>query len=829
MYSKEEKILILGALFHDIGKFNQRCTGNPKRETHQSIGEKFINDFDYLFTPIVGNDLTQLKKIINEHHNKDVDQLTTIVQISDWISAGERIKKYETEKDLDNKWSHKYLSSLFSKINLNSSDKIDPRYYRQEYLINENYNVLIPKFETEDEALKSRNQYTSTNWKEFTEDIKIVFESFNEDNDFDSLINMMLLVFEKYMWCIPDFTGSSETDISLYNHLKDVCALSHSIYLSQKENKNNRHLCLLIGDIPGIQKYIFNVLNTKAAKMLRGRSDFIQILSRNFATEILEAFGLTECNLIMLAGGKFYILATFQSEEKFNEILDKVKSKIDKYLYSEFKLDLQFATGKYVFDFEELRESKITFGEIIESANSDLLKGRNQMFENIFFENELNEKSFIIGDGFAENTENDSNSIKCKLTDEPVLRNRETKVKIPSDDGLQELFVDKQAKAEYEVGDKVVDNNTIIQYSDESNLKIEENGIFEFGKKDVNPTKRKIVLNPVLETLLKSGKGKISFLKNSRFIEVANYTSQDNKNVLDFEKMSDIGDGAKFLTVIKGDIDNLGLIMAYGLDNDLTAISRTTTLSNHLKYFFSFFINGFLKDKDKKEGIKSYIIFAGGDDLIFVCHQNNAIKLLDEFNSVFNDFVCANKEVHISYSITHFKSGTPIRLVAGFADENQEKVKKYSSTYESVKKMLEKEDCFFENNNKSSTLIFETGLKNSELAELKSKTELLTSWVEENKTDPKKGISMGVLRNLMQLLEMMKAYRENGDTSKLIWHPMLTYMINRLLKDKNGEYRDNEVGKFFVDVLKLNKNERDIKLEKILYPAICGAIYKLRK
>lgn len=829
MYTQEEKILILGSLFHDIGKFEQRCTGNQKRETHQSIGEKLIDDFDYMFKPIVGNDLTGLKKIIKEHHNKNVDKLTSIVQIADWISAGERVKKEETEKDLENKWNHKYLSSLFSKINLNSSAKIDTRYYRQEYLINENYNVLIPKFETEEEAFKSGSQYTSTNWKEFTDDIKIVFESFIEESDFDSLINMILLVFEKYMWCIPDFTGSSETDISLYNHLKDVCAISHSIYLSQRENANNKKLCLLIGDIPGIQKYIFNVLNSKAAKMLRGRSDFIQILSRNFATEVLQTLGITECNLIMLAGGKFYILAPYQSEEKFNKLFDKVKSNIDKYLYNEFKLDLQFAAGKYVFNYEDLKESKITFGEIIENANSDLLKGKNQLFKDIFFENEINEKSFIVGEGFAENSEPDSNKIKCSLTDQPVLKGREASVKIPSDDGLQELFVDKQARQEYEVGDKVVDNNTIIQYSDINNLIIESNGIFELGEKEVDPAKRKIVLNPILEILLKSGKDKISLLKNSRFIELANYTSKDGKNVLDFEKMSDDKDeGAKFLTVLKGDIDNLGLIMAYGLDNDLTAISRTTTLSNHLKYFFSFFINGFMKDKDVKEEIKSYIIFAGGDDLIFVCHQNNAVKLLDEFNTVFNDFVCMNKEVHISYSITHFKSGTPIRIVADFADENQEIVKKMSNRYDSINEMLLKEDCFFEDNNKSSTYIFETGLKNSELNALRSYTYLLASWVKENESDKNKGISMGILRNLMQLSEMMKAYREKKDTSKLIWHPMLTYMINRNLK-RNDEYKDPRLKEIFDSVLNLSKNKEEIKLEKILYPAICGAIYKLRK
>lgn len=821
MYSQEEKILILGSLLHDIGKFNQRCTGNPNRETHQSIGEKLIDDFHYLFTPIVGDDLTQLKKIIKQHHNKEVDRLTEIVKIADWISAGERVKKDETEKEFDEKWSHKFLSSLFSKINLKSDDSTDTRYYKQEYLINKNYEVLIPRYQTEQQAIQPGNYYNSEDWKNFIDDLKIVFEKFKDDDDFDTLINLTLLVFEKYMWCIPDFTGNPETDISLYNHLKDVCALSHSIYKTKENNNSNKKLALIVGDLPGIQKYIFGVLNPKAAKMLRGRSAFIQILSRNIATEFLNAFGLTECNLVMLAGGKFYIIT--QCAEGFNSTLSNCKKRIEDYLYDELKLDLRFVIGKEIFDYDNF-----SFGKVVEGANKDLLNEKNKSFSNIFFnKNSIKENKFIYGDGFTENSEPDSNKIKCELTDQPVLKGRNATVNVPAENGQESIFVDKQVKVEYMIGDNIVDNNTVVEFSnnDDKNKGLLIEKVFEFGKEEISKNKRKIVINPVLEELLKSGDDKISLLKGTRFLEVANYVSKNGRDVLDFEKMSEKPNGgAEYLTLIKGDIDNLGLIMAYGLDEELKAISRTTTLSNHLKYFFSFFINGFLKDKDNAEQIKSYTIFAGGDDLMLVCHQSDAVKLLDEFNKVVKDFVCENKEMHITYSVTHFKHNTPIKIVSGFAEDNQDTSKNLNES----KINLNVPSCFKEENNKASTLIFNTKLKNSKLEDLRSYTFLLAKWVNENEQDRNKGISMGVLRNLLQLVEILKQYREKKDTSKLIWHPMLTYMINRNLKDKNGIYKDTEVGNFFDDVLKFSKNEEEIEFEKILYPAICGAIYKLR-
>ena len=88
---------------------------------------------------------------------------------------------------------------------------------------------------------------------------------------------------------------------------------------------------------------------------------------------------------------------------------------------------------------------------------------------------------------------------------------------------------------------------------------------------------------------------------------------------------------------------------------------------------------------------------------------------------------------------------------------------------------------------------------------------------------------MGIIRNMLNLSEIIKEWRLYNDTSKLIWHPHLTYLINRNLKDKHGNYKSEEIGEFFESVLSISKNTEELELEKILYPAICGVIYKLRK
>jgi len=847
--TQEEKTLILGALFHDIGKFEQRCTGNPDRKFHEKLGTDLIESgrFIDLFGKIIGKEnINVLLNIISEHHNKNAQGLTKIVQLGDYISASERVEKEETEAYQD-QWKHKHLASLFGKIKILGDKNLTPRYYKHKLLTKNEYDVIIPSGIPEEEI--KEYAYNQGTWENFLEDLFFVLSSYENDNDFNSLINLLLIIFEKYMWCIPDFTGSSETDISLYNHLKDVAGFAHAIYLSNKENIGNNELNLIIGDIPGIQSYIFDVVNRKPAKILRGRSIFVQILTRNLASKLLKALNLTETNLIMLAGGKFYIISPKSSEieKRFYETLNE----IDRYLFENYRMELSFNCIIHPFNYVDLMLKKKSFGQIVEEASHELLKKRYKLFSTHLFDHgSVAYENYIWKEIYIENDGTGSDSIKCRVTDKPIRIDRKREIKIPSDEGLEFLTVDKQVEIEYKIGEKIVGNNLII-LMEEDDLTIDPDNIYsikDFKNDPQNKYKSKLLLNPTFEGLLKDKNYDKFIYKNIHYLEVANYCSRgDKENVMPFEEMAEMNNGAKFLALIKGDIDNLGLIMAYGLyddKNDLTGVSRTTTLSNHLKYFFSFFLNGFLYDweqgnlldvdeatkvnnsmddsatliKDKKV----YTIFAGGDDLMLVTPQSSALELVNKINKKFTEFICYNNEVHMSYSITHFKDHTPIRIVAEFAEQNQKLGKR--NTKESQFNLLKKKDntAFYDLNDKAGTYIFNTFIKNSDLDFLIEQVNFLTG----KSMDDKSGLSKGLIRRLLYLSEMVNKYKETNDASYLIAYARLNYTVNRLLKN-----REEDIKSFFENVLVINKENNDYaqRLEKIIYPLICQVIYNTRK
>lgn len=850
----EEKTLILGALFHDIGKFQQRCTGNPSREKHPLIGVKLIDDerFIFKFEKIIGKEnIPALKNIISEHHNLNAQGLTYFVREADRLSASERVDMEESETYQD-RWDHKHLSSLFSKINIMSPDKIAPRYYKHIHLTKTQYDVIIPS-ETNELDIKEY-AYKESDWNLFKEDLEYVLDVYENDEDFESLVTLLLIIFEKYMWCIPDFTGSSETDISLFNHLKDVAGLAHAIKLTQSEDVDSKKLNLVIGDIPGIQNYIFDVVNRKPAKILRGRSIFVQVLTRNLANKFLKAFNLTEVNLIMLAGGKFYIIApdTNKVKEKFNE----TKIEIEKYLFDNFRMELSFNCAYHTFNYPDLMDKKnsLSFGQIVEETSYKLLQKRYYLFSDLLFKPNSNHLgNFILEEKYIEAEEEGTDSIKCKVTDKPIRADRKGEIQIPSDDGFEIFTVDKQVEIEYKIGDKITGND-LIMIIEEDLLSINPKNIFrikDFKGNSTDKNKIKLLINPTFETLLKEAKYEKSIFKSTYYLEVANYCSRSDKEaVMSFEDMVKENDGAQFLALIKGDIDNLGLIMAYGLTSDkddLTAISRTTTLSNHLKYFFSFFLNGFLSDWEtqKKNEVlnqaksenpaitaeeigklrnenRVYTIFAGGDDLMLITPQSSAVKLVKALNDEFEKFTCSNKEVHISYSVTHFKDHTPIRIVADFAEENQKEGKKHTKQIQRKLLISGNKYAFTEENDKAGTFLFNTFVKNNELQYFIHMANELT----QKAKDEKSGLSKGLIRRLLETSEMLKKYEETDDATYLIAFARLNYSVNRLLKGK-----DREIQEFFNNVLTINKegNLEAQRIEKILYPLVCQIIYNLRK
>lgn len=107
----------------------------------------------------------------------------------------------------------------------------------------------------------------------------------------------------KYASGLPNEYG--EPGVSLFEQWKMVAAL---VAISGSTAVTPSGLGLVGGDIPGIQRTINTVTSKGAAKAMRGRSAFIQLLGHALVERLLAGLELGPANVVYDAGGNFVLL-----------------------------------------------------------------------------------------------------------------------------------------------------------------------------------------------------------------------------------------------------------------------------------------------------------------------------------------------------------------------------------------------------------------------------------------------------------------------------------------------------------------------------------------
>lgn len=134
----------------------------------------------------------------------------------------------------------------------------------------------------------------------------------------DKLLDLL----EKYTSNIP--SGKDTPDIPLFDQIKTKAATELCKWdLAHSEEHPKKEFIIIGADVSGIQNYIYRIPSKKAAKNLKGRSFYLQMLSDAVSRVILRDLNLYRGNLIYNSGGGFYILAP-----NITDVVNRLKSSI---------------------------------------------------------------------------------------------------------------------------------------------------------------------------------------------------------------------------------------------------------------------------------------------------------------------------------------------------------------------------------------------------------------------------------------------------------------------------------------------------------------------
>jgi CRISPR-associated protein Csm1 len=678
---KEYYTVVLGALLHDVGKISQR-EGGEYHVKHAEFSGNFINSLKTFFDPDYAKEIANL---IEKHHKIPSTRDEYILHIADKLAAAERFK----EERGHFKSNEAALVAVTSRIKFRR-DHEQERYYRLSSLQIKK-EVLFPI----DNPRVEEGVYKKV-WDRFVGKVKSLGKY--QPSDFGTLF----FILKEIGTFVPSATPWEEDeynrtvpDVSLFDHSKVTCAITACLKQLSEEDFSNNEMSELIrilrqhyketdlskmkeilnsskttkkplfiflrADIAGIQKFIYSITKPKAetkgtSKRLRGRSFYVSLLTDVLSDWIVKEMDLPITNILFCGGGRFDLL--LPNTNKVRQKISEIKTQLDTWFLKEFygELNIQIATVEIV------PKDFFDFNKVYKDVEDELAEIKMRKFERL-----IQDANFFKS---IEKVEDLCNS--CQII--PVSKGKELCDQcetyfmigshLPKKDFITFVYGKYKGSADVLIPFERFGITVLLQDRREVKRLLKEESKTELHIYCINP-----------EFSEKHG---LDFLEDNRekkpvsfgFKFLGNSVPINNEgDVLEFEEIANLSTGAKYLGVLKMDVDYLGMLFALGIDQP--SISRISTLSNSFEIFFGAWLNKICE----RLGKIFYIVYSGGDDLFIIGPWDKTIELAREIYNNFREYTCWNPNITLSGGILFVKPHFPIQRFAQLVTEELEKSK----------------------------------------------------------------------------------------------------------------------------------------------------------
>ena len=774
----EEQILWLSALLHDIGKLSQRI-GGDYRAKHQVFSQAFVSSLGSYLGEEVARKVADLVAL--HHDTASVRREVLLLQLADRLSAMERERELRERLNSD----EAALVSVASRVEL-KEDKPEERY------------LPLARLEVREEVIfptgRSRVEPGAYGrlWEEFKKRVEGL-PRYRSPADFVTLYSVV----REFGTLVPSATpwerereNRTVPDVSLFDHSRTTCAIAACLEKLQDELPDDvlleilerlrkdelehevlrRPLFLLMrGDISGIQRFLYCITRPGAeakgtARRLRGRSFYILLVNELVADWLVRKFGLPVTNLLFCGGGRFDILLPFKKE--ILRELEDIRHDMERWFLEEFYGEL----GLQMVWVEVSPADFADFGSVYRKVEDELQKAKRTKFRSLISEPDFFSPTPLRGNicNFCQITpldepEDEGPCRLCSLHAE--IGRRLPKVSFlayvygPTEDigGSERKWV-KFPKFGVSVG--LLSEEEVKGTVSDVLGRVDEVIVYKLNSTD----------GYILGNYEKVGFG-FKFLGNEAPVArrrerlVPDKEPVESGEVLDFEEISELSEGAKLLGVLKMDVDHLGLIFGIGVEPP--TISRLATLSSRLELFFGAWVNEVcrrtsrkrdenLPSDDRRKGLVEsmfYVVYSGGDDLMVVGPWDGIIHLAREIYGDFRRYTAHNPNITLSGGSVLVKPQFPVYRFAHIVGEALGRSKQ---------------------DGRDRITLFGRTVKwsgdGNDLGRLLAFGERMAQYVEENK------LPRGFLHFLM---ELDRRYISEGD---LMWVPRFFYVLARRIR-----------------------------------------------
>lgn len=737
-------------------------------------------------------------------HHKPETFLQWIIATADRVASGfdrEEFETYNHGEDITETGKNHYTArqlTLFEQIRLHSEDqqKYDYCYKLKPLSPDSVFPVKREKYEGNDD--KTAQKEYGQLWQGFVEALKSMPKSHR--NNWPLWLDHFETLWGVYTQAIPSATAFNiRPDVSLYDHSRVAAALATALWRYHHERDETdenaakalkeqgqswqvKKILLIQGDFFGIQDFIFasgGETNKRAAKLLRGRSFYVSLLSECAALKVLEALALPSTSQVINAAGKFMIVAP--NMPATIETLQRVQQELNDWFLEQSWGQAGVGLAWTEASCNDFRRAKAgmpsPYKALITRLFDQLEIAKNQRLNlcgdttaPIVFKDFLDrfdkDKGVCKIDGKSPASEqlDQETSISRLAWDqlktgewltrrERILITRQSlnmasTLKIPVF-GYHISFA-KNEDIQGKFGEQAKNGN-LLRAWDFSLPKSADGALWNgYARRTINAYVPKFDEKAQAEALLGkyAGEDKLELddAKTLNHIACEDQTLQENHR----------WQGITALSTLKGDVDNLGMIFQSGLGDD-TSFSKTAALSRQINAFFTIYLPWLCQT----EYTNCYTVFAGGDDFFLIGPWLSQINLAGKMRQAFQEYVAHNPEVHFSAGISTTKPGLPINQLGEMTEDALERAKAHNP---GQLKPLPKNavNCF------NQAMFWEV------FNALETRRKRLRELSEDL------DLSTGYVYGLLNLIDMAEKVDEKPENA--IWHSYFAYRTVRMLE-----------------------------------------------
>jgi CRISPR-associated protein Csm1 len=605
-------------------------------------------------------------------------------------------------------------------------------------------------------------------------------------------------------------------EVSLYDHSRTAAALAAALWRYHHESGDTgedarkrladrgrsdwdvEKLLLIQGDLFGIQDFIFATggeTQKRAAKLLRGRSFYIALLTECAALRILDALELPPTSQVINAAGKFLIVAP--NTDRTRERLEQVQRSFDQWFlehaYGQSGIGLAFRAA-CCNDFvtrEGLEDPP--FRALIRGLFEDLQTAKSQRLDlcgerppapifTDFLDRFRSEMGVCAIDGRSPATEpleKGEGRYACALSNDQIRiggeLTRRSRVLISTESLGDALRVPVLGYHIQFTGDEERSGRFGAVAQSGVLRRVWDFGLPATGSAPMFHGYARREIDAHVPTY-----GTPNDWERQRYAHL----DADQRSDGDADSIKTLGEiacddlvadaegrrqGTEALMTLKGDVDDLGRIFERGLETP--SFAKMAGLSRQLNAFFAVWLPWVCRERYPS----TYTVFAGGDDFYLIGPWRSTIALAAEMRREFARFVAANPEIHFSAGLVMTKPGLPIRQMGQLAEEQLEAAKAYRWSDGATSLAKNAVTCF---GHTVSWAAF------TELARIADALEVMRDEL---------ALSTGYLYGLQSLADMAEDLRraESDPThspriDSALWPSRFAYRTWRMLESKRG-------------------------------------------